>query len=144
MAEMKTYKSTGKYPNEGINFKNGIRIQFKAFHYSTENPIEIATIESSSQFASGGIIRVQKKEIPKTGPETAGQVTTQTGFTQDPGERLAIEKEKEALAKERAEIEQMKKELQEASAGMEPGADTPSNQGTEPEKDPGKGSKKKG
>lgn len=152
MAEVRNYKVVGRFPNEGMTFKNGIRIEFKAFHYSTSNPIEIATIEGSDAFKEGKKIkRVDKREASGTGPKTSDQVATTTPFSQDPGERNAFEQAKAKLEAEKAELAKMRAELEaEKKALTEGPTDPPGDDpdfgktGEGPEGDPDKGTKDAG
>ncbi|MGH7890646.1 MAG: hypothetical protein ACREN0_00075, partial [Thermodesulfobacteriota bacterium] len=124
MAEVRNYKIVGKYPNEGLTFKNGIRVQFKGFACTTSNPVEIATIENSDLFKTGKIKRTDKRETVKVGPDTAGQVTTQTPFSMDPGEKQAFDKEKEAFEAEKKAFMQMKADFENGSKAEEPPKET--------------------
>ena len=110
MKDSRTYKIIGRYPDEGVNFPNNVRIQFRAYHFTTLNPTEIATIESSDAFKRSKIIRIKERTVEKTGPKTSSGVATTTPFGADKGD---LAKKDAEISEKDKQIEALKKELAE-------------------------------
>lgn len=113
MKDSRTYKIIGRYPSEAVNFPNNVRIQFNAYHFTTLNPTEIATIESSDAFKKSKIIRVTERAVDKTGPQTSSGVATTTPFGADKGD---LAKKDAELFEKDLQIDILKKELAEKEA----------------------------
>lgn len=109
MADKRTYKLVGRYPNEAVSFGSTCRVEFHNFIYTTQNPVEIAAIESSSMFQAHRIMRVGDEQKQRG---AAGKATT-TGATIGLKTPLDSNKDSEieALRKENAALKAENSEL---------------------------------
>lgn len=130
MAEKRTYKLVGRYPNEAVSFGGTCRVEFKNFFYTTSNPVEISAIESSSMFRDPNapkILRVDEKTKMKAfSAPKAGTTGSPIGLTAplDSNKDAEIDALKARVKSLEAENEEITKILDEKTA------EPPSDPGT--------------
>ena len=140
MSDSRTYKTVGsRFPNEGYNFPNNVRIQFINFYYTTSNPTEIATIENSDAYKNSKIIRVKAKAKSNLTPQTSGGVTSSSPMGKDRGDLIKKEQELEERMKKLEEKERELAEREEALTADPATTDETPQGAADPEGTEGKG-----